>query len=75
MVSDNRSLGLFRLCPDLGDGDGKQMPLMQHHITADTCELRQDRGYHKCCRCVHQDLRRSFALEVRMLDARLAARD
>ena len=73
MVSDNRPLGLFRLCPDLGDGDGKQVPLMQHHITSDTCELRQDRGYHKCCRCIHQDLQRSFAMAERTLNQRVLA--
>ena len=60
MVSDSRqSASAFRQCPDLGDDTGES-PLMQHLITLETCESRQDRGYHKCCRCVHQDVARAL---------------
>jgi hypothetical protein len=55
MVSDNRPRIEFRSCPDLGVL-GDAMPLMRQQITVETCESRQDRGYHKCHRCVHQRL-------------------
>jgi len=58
MVSDNRPRIMFRVCPDRGD-DGKEQPLMLQHITIDTCERRQDRAYHKCHRCVHQEIARA----------------
>ncbi len=71
MVSDNRPQAQFRLCPDLGMSDRDGAPLMQHHITMDTCERRQDRGYHKCCRCVHQELTRNVNVIDRNDVARL----
>lgn len=55
MVSDNRPRIEFRACPDLGLL-GDALPLMRQQITIDTCDSRQDRGYHKCHRCVHQRL-------------------
>lgn len=55
MVSDNRPQFEFRTCPDLGHA-GDSAPLMRQQITLDTCESRQSRSYHKCHRCVHQQL-------------------
>jgi hypothetical protein len=63
------------LAPALAALPAPALPLMQHHITVDTCERRQDRGYHKCHRCVHQDLalatRRGKRLGVEVLRAEL----
>lgn len=57
MVNDTQLRTEFRLCPDAGEGtDGR--PLVQQHITQPTCHARQGRGYHKCHRCVYQEIER-----------------
>jgi hypothetical protein len=33
-------------------------PLFAQNITQATCNKRQEKGYHKCSRCVHHELER-----------------
>ncbi|MFG0318831.1 MAG: hypothetical protein ACF8XB_16275 [Planctomycetota bacterium JB042] len=57
MVSDNRDRTQFRDCPTREDeGDGG--PLVQQHITEETCHQRQERGYHKCHACAWHEAAR-----------------
>ena len=57
MVSDNRPRATFRVCPDV-ENTGLRQPLFQQNITEDTCEKRQGRGYHKCCKCGYHEFAR-----------------
>lgn len=44
-----------RQCPTRSEG---QPPLFQHRVTANECQNKQRKLYHKCFTCVHVNARR-----------------